>query len=416
MLAVPARGLQMNLCHMRTITRYFLATILFFGICASASAQENRQAAYEQSIDFVKCKCIEVIYAINLTCEDNPAAARVEQYASRHPRTGSLIGELERLKQKQVESLPTDSIAQLLGTDIFHADNRSTYPQSYNFSVNRGRHTDGTMATLQTTVAAYVHQHVPALPTPQDLAALTDSIAEAELPQALAPQTAATANNDNRTRDNQQTHSFFSFHVNIGHILLALLAILVAWILVNRVKSSYEEQLHDLQFRLDGKADASELEKLEAEIHHFNEKLAAARKKRLAEQQAKTKTNVVAPAVPAAARPLRVEKVLYLPAPDADGSFRVADESAQFRPAVSVYKFKIDPDNPNLATFSFHSDNIGLQHAIGHPATYIRPVCQETNPAHPGAKYVATDTPGIATKKGDAWTVEATQKAIIRYE
>ena len=398
---------------MRITTRHFLAVTLVFGLCSAVFAQENRQSAYGQSIDFVKCKCIEVIYGINLTCEDNPATARVEQYASRHPRTGTLIGELERLKQKPFESLPTDCIAQLIGTDIFHADNRSTNPQSYNFSGNRGRHTDGTMATLQTAITAYVHQYVPALPAPQSVTVPMDSI-EAELLQELVSETADTPNQGSLVDNNERAHSFFSFQLNIAHILLAALGILVAWMLVNRVRRQYEEQLHDLRFRLDGKAEASDLEKLETEIRHFNEKLAAARKKRLAEQQAKTQAQAAAGAPPA--RPLRVEKVLYLPAPDADGSFRVADESAHFRPAVSAYKFKIDPDNPNLATFSFHSDNIGLQHAIGHPATYIRPVCQETNPAHPGAKYVATDTPGIAAKKGDVWVVSANHKAVIRYE
>lgn len=402
--------------NMKTNTPYFIASFLAFLFCATAVAQEDRQAAYEQSIDFVKCKCIEVIYGISLACENDPAIARVEQYAARHPRTGTLMGELERLKQKQAASLPTDSITQLLATDIFHADNRSTYPQSYNFSVNRGRNTDGTLATLQTAITAFVQQRVPALASAADLAMPTDTLVEAALPPTPILDEQAIADHESAAGDRQHAHSFFSFHLNIAHILLAGLAILVAWLLVNRLRREYEEQINDLKFRLEGKAETGDLEKVESELSHFNERLAVARKKRLAEQQAKAQAKPAQAATPGASRPLRVEKVLYLPAPNADGSFRVADESAQFRPAVSVYKFKIDPDNPDLATFSFHSDNIGLQHAIGHPATYIRPVCVETNPAHPGAKYVATAVPGQATRKGDAWVVAESQKAQIRYE
>lgn len=399
---------------MKKNTRHLIAALLTVGFCATAGAQENRQAAYEKSIDFVKCKCIEVIYGINLTCEEDPAAIRVEQYAARHPRTGSLIGELERLKQKSAETWPTDSVAHLLSTAIFDEANRSTYPQSYNFSVNRGRHTDGTLANLQTAIVSYVERHVPTLADAPIQTAAADSIVEA-VPPAAFP-TERTGPHEEQTVTASSADSFFSFQVNIGHVLLAAFAILMAWFLVNRTRREYEEQLRDLQFRLDGKADASQLDKVEAEIRHFNEKLAAARKKRLAEQKARASTRPDGNTPTVAASPLRVEKILYLPAPNADGSFRVADESTQFRPAVSIYKFKIDPDNPDMATFSFHSDNIGLQHAIGHPATYIRPVCHETNPAHPGAKYVATDAPGVALKKGDTWVVAPEQKARIRYE
>lgn len=400
--------------NMRKNTRHLIAVLLTFGFCATVSAQENRQAAYEKSIDFVKCKCIEVIYGISLTCEADPATARVEQYAARHPRTGSLIGELERLKQKSAETLPTDSISHLLGTAIFDEANQSTYPQIYNFSVNRGRNTDGTLTTLQTAIVSYVAQHVPAVIDTTAQPALTDSLVETVQP--VAPLPATTGVNDERNATPSSTDSFFSFRVNVGHLLLAGLAILVGWLFVNRLRRDHEEQLRDLQFRLEGKADAVQLDKVETELRHFEEKLAAARRKRLAEQKARAGARSEGKAPAAAASPLRVEKILYLPAPNADGSFRVADESTQFRPAVSVYKFKIDPDNPDLATFSFHSDNIGLQHAIGHPATYIRPVCQETNPAHPGAKYVATDAPGIAQKKGNTWVVAPQQKARIRYE
>lgn len=374
----------------------------------TANAQGDRQAAFEHSIDFIKCKCTEIIYGINLSCETDPAIARVEQYAARHPRTGTLMGELERLKQTQVASWSTDSIAQLLSTGIFQSNNRSTYPQSYNFSVNRGRNTDGTMNTLGEAIGQYVQNQIPDLPTAEDLAIMQDSLIEAELPPALIPDGGILVEEEHAENDSPQSLPFFSFQLNIAHLLLAALAVLVSWLLINRVRRDYENQINNLKFKIDGKAEASELAKVENDLKLFTDKLEAARKKRLAEKQAK--------AVSSVPRPLSVEKVLYLPAPHSDGAFRTVDESTKFQPSKSIYRFKIDPTNPNLATFTFHSDNMGFQHATDNPAVYIRPVCQETNPIHPGAKQVATTKPGLATKKGDRWIVADNQKAVIRYE
>src|SRR5690606_12336808 len=102
-----------------------------------------------------------------------------------------------------------------------------------------------------------------------------------------------------------QSLPFFSFQLNIAHLLLAALAVLVSWLLINRVRRQYEEQINNLKFKIDGKAEVSELAKVENDLKLFTDKLEAARKKRLAEKQAK--------AVSSVPRPLSVEKALYLP-------------------------------------------------------------------------------------------------------
>lgn len=400
---------------MNKTIKYYLLVLLAIPLAFTANAQDSRQAAFEESVDFVKCKCAEIIYGAKLNCENSPATAQVEQYASRHPRTGTLMGELDRLKKTQVEAMPTDSIAQLLSTGIFHADNRVTYPQSYNFSTNRGRNTNGTINTLSETITQFVQNRIPDLPTSADLTVMQDSLTEADLPPALIPDGSVAV--DDSSINSRDTHyPFLSFHLNIAHVLIAVLAVLASWFLISRTRRDYENQISELRFRIDSKAEASELIKVENEIARFTKKLEEARKKRLADKETRAKQPIRVADANHVPGQMRVEKILYLPAPRVAGAFHVADASAKFQPAVSVYKFKIDPSNPNMATFSFHSDNMGLQHAIGNPATYIKPVCQETSPIHPGAKYVMTVKPGFATKNGDNWIVAENQKALIRYE
>lgn len=393
------------------ITYPILALVALFATL-SAHSQENRQAAYTESIDFIKCKCAEIIYGINLNCDRDPATSRVEQYAARHPRTGTLMGELERMKQTDVASWPTDSISQFLSTTIFQNENRNTYPQSYNFSVNRGRNTDGTMDTLSAAIISHVRNRLPNLPTAEDLAILQDTVVDATLPPAIIPDDGYTVDDDYPTNTQPTGHPFFSFHFNIAHVILAALAILVSWLLINRIRREHEDKINDLKFRIDGKAEAGELMKVENELAGFTSKLEAARRKRLSEKQ--TKKPNAAPST--GVRPLSVEQVLYMPAPQADGTFQATGATVKFQPSVSVYKFKIDPSNPDLATFSFNADNLGLQHAIGNPETYIQPVCRETNAIHSGVKYVATVKSGVAVRKGDRWMVTDDQKAAIRYE
>jgi len=106
----------------------------------------------------------------------------------------------------------------------------------------------------------------------------------------------------------------------------------------------------------------------------------------------------------------------YMSTPNPDGSFEVDQSSDVFRPTMSLFKFRSNPNNPLTASFEFFSDDSGTKDALANPKRYLEPVCYEENDAFIGAKKIVVIKAGIAYKNGDKWVVDKNQKLIIKYQ
>lgn len=382
-----------------------------------AFAQENIQEEYANAIDYIKCKCIEIVYASSLNCEQDINSAKVNDYSVRHPRTGSLIKELDGLKREDVTGWSKEKIANLLSADIFDRNNREKYPNIYTFSTNRNRHQDGTITGLSSSIADYVERHIAA----QYVAQPDDTVVSPPLISPSTAQGTVLAVDDGDVIDGGQggDHSFFSFQLNIAHLLLAALVLGVALYFIGKLKALHAAQIDQLRNELSEKATALTVADLDSRFAAFKEKLEKARKRKLAAKEAGLRQHIPESTAELPVKnspvPLPVGKIIYLSAPNRDGSFDHAAFSHTFQPAVSLYKFIIDPEDPQVAIFSFHSDNKGLQAAMNNPKTYIEPVCYEINKVFDGATAITTLKHGIAQNIDGRWIVSPENKAQVKY-
>ncbi|MGL2988266.1 hypothetical protein ACSVH5_11785 [Flavobacterium sp. RSSA_27] len=79
----------------------------------------------------------------------------------------------------------------------------------------------------------------------------------------------------------------------------------------------------------------------------------------------------------------------------------------------AVFKFIIDKNNPNKATYELINEPKQKQLILNYPNKYIKPVFEEINALNQNARNLIV-TPGVVEKRNDFWVV--TQKAKIKYE
>lgn len=396
-----------------------LTLVLLSAVSARANTQQD---AYEKTLDYIKCKCAEIIYSTKLGCENDANTAKIEAYKAQHPRTRSLMNELDRLKTLQVADWKKDRIIELLGSEIFAQLNRAKYPNIYSFATNKNRNTDGTVTNLQKAIEAYAQEHLlsaaalAAIPTP-DTTMLEE---EAEIPPTLIPVDSGLTDVDGGSYGYDDgkannANGFFSFRFNLAHLLLFALAAGIAMYFIRRERRRYQSQIDTLKAEIAAKAERDAVDGVSARFDAFQTKLENARKRRLASKNPEyqhTLQNVIG----AGNKKQSLDEVLYLTAPDASGTFDPADVSIAFKPVVSLYKFSIDPKDAGVAYFTFHADNVGLHHALSMPEKYVFPACAPFNEVFQGATNIKTLRPGIARKVNGIWRVEEEDRALVRFE
>ncbi len=102
------------------------------------------------------------------------------------------------------------------------------------------------------------------------------------------------------------------------------------------------------------------------------------------------------------------DKIFYKHAPHERGYFDT-DDDVNFNDAV--FKFTINRNNPNTATFEIIKDKKKL--ILDYPNKYIKPVCTELNALNQNANNI-TIVPGTVEKRGNQWVVKT--KVQIKYE
>lgn len=105
-------------------------------------------------------------------------------------------------------------------------------------------------------------------------------------------------------------------------------------------------------------------------------------------------------------------EILYAPAPDKDGSFKVSVVVASENQNSSFYKFTLVSNNK--AEFELITSERALMDALGSYQLILQPVCKFLNTVNQNAKRIRTVKEGIVVKENDKWILDT--KAEIRYE
>ncbi len=228
----------------------------------------------------------------------------------------------------------------------------------------------------------------------------------------------------NNTNDDVNNHEtgIISFMINhwFDFILLVLVFISLYFIIkhsdytsVNHVKFLIKENRENEIFNdkpNNQYSNNSQYNRLEEQIRSLNTKINSLEEK-LNKLDASPIKEIPSPVVvfetPIVKAPLNEEIVFYKHAPHESGYFDV-DNNVNIGDAV--FKFIVNKNNPNLASFEILKDNKRL--ILDYPNKYIKPICDELNALNQNAVDILV-TPGQVEKRENKWVIKT--KAQIKY-
>ncbi len=106
-------------------------------------------------------------------------------------------------------------------------------------------------------------------------------------------------------------------------------------------------------------------------------------------------------------------EVFYFPPPDPTGQFDSSQKSGSLSPE-SAYRFNINADQPDLATFRFESEPGRVARFLTYRNYMIEPACDSENSYTTTHTRIAMRRDGDAVQENGVWRVKT--KALIRYE
>lgn len=217
--------------------------------------------------------------------------------------------------------------------------------------------------------------------------------------------------------------SFFSFQLNIVSLLLFSGATLLCAVYISRLKYDFNQRYNQIEKQLRSKPDGNfaalqkEIRELRTQVEDLKRRKSIEPDQHGREEKAREVFLSVGKRIESAQAITPIEpqeKMRYMPAPNEDGSFDESSSSDVKKPIATLYEFRIHPNTPDKAEFSFCSDDNGMKKALSNPIQNVTPVCYEENDAFEGMQRVVMVKPGLARKEVDKWIVE--RKAEIRYE
>lgn len=230
---------------------------------------------------------------------------------------------------------------------------------------------------------------------------------------------------DNNTETKSQENSFLEFMKGYGFSFILLLLIIILFLYlklrnfasVNRVVLLIKENesRRELSYKSFAPNNSNTPNRaLEDLINGLKEKVKNLEYivNNLEEKVKLSKMNLSIPEViPEVTIPIltkQEDKIFYKHAPHERGYFDTEDD-VNFNDAV--FKFTINRNNPNIATFEIIKDKKKL--ILDYPNKYIKPVCIELNALNQNANNI-TIVPGTVEKLGNQWVVKT--KVQIKYE
>jgi hypothetical protein len=107
------------------------------------------------------------------------------------------------------------------------------------------------------------------------------------------------------------------------------------------------------------------------------------------------------------------QKIFFSRQPNYDGNFRNDLRNDFFEASLSMFKFKIDKDYKNKASYEFCGDSVISNSVAYHPDNSISLVCDFENSRNNFSAKIDTTKTGVVELRDDIWIV--TKKAVIKF-
>ena len=386
-------------------------------------AQSISQEKYSKLVDFMSCICVTGAMSNNssiknIDCEKEKI--KKDNIPSGDSKTLDLFNEFEKLKKTDDS---TEKTILFLTKDIFKSDK---YQKVKQFAEKRkGQALENIILQINSKANSLADSNI----NDKNNAETSDSNISSTGNQVANDETEVTSQESenieqNATNDNIDKHdigvvSFIKNHW-FDFILLSLIFVSLYYIIKRRNYASIKrvEYMFDEYKKNDVSNDKpinqysnnnqynrleGQITTLERRIDFIEEKL----KKVDANLIKEIPSPVVVFETPIVKPPLNEEIVFYKHAPHESGYFDV-DNNVNIGDAV--FKFSVNKNNTNLASFEILKDNKRL--ILDYPNKYIKPICDELNALNQNAFDIIV-TPGQVEKRENKWVIKT--KAQIKY-
>jgi hypothetical protein len=389
-------------------TFFLLVTILanFFG-----NAQDLNKTQFEEIVDYQTCICVQdalkdlKIYQ-SIDCENNTLKKR--NIPEEETATLNLFNEFVKLKKTENNN---ERNLNFLSNEIF--DSRS-YESISKFANKRERENlEAIKAKIKIKGDSILEGSYRNGADSQESDSMNQKVSPAKISD---DNSIVDSNMDISNIDRTESTGIVRFIENhwFDFILLILFGLLIFYIKlrdfasVNRVNSMIKERTQTISRKSNTHINSlNELDKqISGRIDNLESKF---RNLEITIQSNKEIKPPIIEVVVAEKRPSEAkESVFYKHSPDESGAF---DTENNVKLEDAVFKFTIDRNNPDLATFEIIKEQKNL--ILNYPDKYIRPVCDELNPLNQRANSISTNM-GKVEKRNNKWIVIT--KAKIKYE
>ena len=386
-------------------------------------AQSLSQEKYSKLVDFMSCVCVTDAMSNNssiknIDCEIEKI--KKENIPSGDSKTLDLFNEFEKLKKTDDN---TEKTIIFLTKNIFKSDKYQKIKQfaekrkgqtleniiiQLNSKVNSLNDTDSSVENNTETNGSNISNA-------GNQAANNENEVTSQESENLEQNTA----NDDIDNHEAGIISFIKNHW-FDFILLVLVFISLYFIIkrsdytsVNHVKFLIKENKENEIFNdkpNNQYSNNNQYNRLEDQISTLKRRIEFLEEKLNRADASPTKeipSPVVVFETPIVKAPLNEEIVFYKHAPHESGYFDV-DNNVNIGDAV--FKFSVNKNNPNLASFEILKENKRL--ILDYPNKYIKPICDELNALNQNAVDIIV-TPGQVEKRENKWVIKT--KAQIKY-
>jgi hypothetical protein len=386
-------------------------------------AQSISQEKYSKLVDFMSCICVTDAMSNNssiknIDCEKEKI--KKDNIPSGDSKTLDLFNEFEKLKKTDDS---TEKTIIFLTKDIFKSDK---YQKIKQFAEKRkGQALENIILQINSKANSLADSNI----NDKNNAETSDSNISSTGNQEANDETEVTSQESenieqNATNDDVDKHDIgvVSFMKNhwFDFILLVLVFVSLFHVINTRNHTSIDEikkLIKENKTNKNYNDQPNNQSSFNNPTKHLEDQITTLKRRidSLEEKSNKVDANpikeipspVVVFETPIVKAPLNEEIVFYKHAPHESGYFDV-DNNVNIGDAV--FKFSVNKNNPNLASFEIIKDNKRL--ILDYPNKYIKPICDELNALNQNAVDIIV-TPGQVEKRENKWVIKT--KAQIKY-
>lgn len=390
-----------------------LITIILLTTFLSNAQQNLSQEQFKKVVDNMTCICInEALGNSAVDCEKPLQENEI-------PKSDTKTLDLYKEFQKLINTTDSKEFSiSFLTNDIY---NSPKYEKIKAFANKRkGSTLDVIKEQINAKITEITTNHSE-VATNDDQT--SDSIGQNNSSNLASENSQPTLNENSSTETKSQENGLLEFMKGYGFSLILLLLIIILFIYLklrdftsaNRVEYMIKENESKREFsnksyspsnsNIPNRAIEDALNVLKDKVKNL-ESIVSSLEEKLSKINVSIPEVIAEVATPTVTK--QEDKIFYKHAPHERGYFDT-DDDVNFNDAV--FKFTINRNDPNTATFEIIKDKKKL--ILDYPNKYIKPVCTELNALNQNANNI-TIIPGTVEKRGNQWVVKT--KVQIKYE